>query len=119
MLRFHSAVLLLFLVITQVAPSVCTAQCMQHRLPMSHCGSMLPAAAHGPAIHCCPAASDLVCAIEPPANTQSTLTAPPSLESEPGPEVLPALLNVPSLTNSFSSFRSSVGDPPLITPLRV
>jgi hypothetical protein len=121
--KFAIVALLLALLLTQAASSVCTAQCMEHGLPvssnsavMSHCHSMVPPVPHAAVANSYPATCDSICAVEPQANVQSTAPVAPSTVSESRVGLLPALLIFPLL---FSSPRSSAGVPPLITPLRV
>jgi hypothetical protein len=86
---------------------------------MSHCGSMLQTRANAAAADCCPARSGSVWVTELPANSQGEAANSPSIDFELR-DVLPAIQQSPSLTGAFSYFRSSsVGDPSLITPLRV
>jgi hypothetical protein len=114
--------LLLVLLLAQAASSVCTAQCMEQKPGggngMTGCSAMARTTANAAAVDCCPVRQSSVCAIQLPANNQDKIAASPLIESEFG-EILPALPKSLSLTDAFSFLRGSVGDPPLITPLRV
>jgi hypothetical protein len=113
---------MLVLLLPQAGFSLCRNQCMEQQWgahnEMSHCHSALQTTATSAAADCCPARSGSVCVMELPANSQNEAANPPSIESELR-EILPAIQRNPSLTGAFSHFRSSVGDPPLIAPLRV
>jgi hypothetical protein len=85
---------------------------------MAGCGSMVHPTGNATLADCCPVRGSSICAITLPANSQDKIADVPSIEPD-SQEVLPALPKSPLLTNAFFIFRSSVGDPPLITPLRV
>jgi hypothetical protein len=118
------AVLLLVLLVTQAASSVCSAQCMQHQLAghdsaMADCHSMVQPAATGTAVQSCPPQTYSVCVIDLLVNRQGKTAAPLSVQADWHPDTL-----LPGLTIALSAsvdpgLRSSVGHPPLITPLRV
>jgi hypothetical protein len=117
-------VLLLGLLVTQAASSVCTTLCMQHQLAtrsaggdsaMTDCHSMPQP--EGVAENTCPGSA--FCAIDLLANNQDN-TARPQIVSvaRQSDSLLPGL-NIAGSTPVYPSLRSSFADPPLITPLRV
>src|SRR5271165_4104934 len=118
------AVLLFALVVTQAASSVCTAQCVEHQLgtrstgATTHCQSMLQPA-NGAAVQTCPASTYSFCVIDLLANSQEKTTVPQLIHAELPPGALLLVLDIPALAPLYPPLRSSIGDPPLITPLRV
>jgi hypothetical protein len=120
------AALLLVLLVTQAASSVCSTQCMQHQLgtpsanhnqAMADCHSM--AQPLGPALQSCPTKTYSVCVIDLLANRQGKTVAPPSVQADRQPDTLLPTQNLVASTPADPGLRSSVGHPPLITPLRV
>jgi hypothetical protein len=119
-------VLLLVLLVTQAASSVCGAQCVQHQLPnptagsahvMAHCHSMLhPDTA---AIQTCPAGAHSLCAIDLLVNKQEKAAGPLVIHAGGRPDILLPGLNPASFPPVVPSPRSSPGSSPLITALRV
>jgi hypothetical protein len=123
-------VLLLALLMTQAASSVCTAQCVQRQLPvdstgvapsMTHCHSMLMARpeANGATVQTV-ACTHSVCAIDLLANPRGRAPV------QPRPLALNASLSAPLFDLDMASFipahpspRSSIGSFPLITALRI
>ena len=120
------AALLLLLILTQAASTVCAAQCMQHQLgtpsanqnqAMADCHSM--AQPVGPALQSCPPKNYSICVVDLLANRQGKTIAPLSVQADRHPDThLPAKNTVASAPADHG-VRSSVGHPPLITPLRV
>jgi hypothetical protein len=133
-LPFHSAArrilpatiaaLLLALLVTQAASSVCTVQCVQHQMAngaapaMTHCHAMQQPANGAPAQTCSPTATSF-CVIDLLANTQQKTLAQPTIHAGARPARLLPVLNITARVPAFPLLRSSIGDPPLITPLRV
>jgi hypothetical protein len=118
-------VLLLVLLLTQAASTVCGAQCVQHQLPnptthaMAHCHSMQQPESNGPALDTCQTGTHAICVIDLQANTQGKavhrLTLYATLRAE---AVLPYQTS-PHLETTTRLFRSSTNPTPLITALRV
>jgi len=117
-------VLMLALLATQAASFVCGAQCLQHQQPnraaaaMTHCHSMLPSANH-PAAQTCPPTATSFCVTDLQANNQQKTLVHPTIDANAHPITLLPVLTVAARTPVFPRLRSSIGDPPLITPLRV
>jgi hypothetical protein len=118
-------VLLLFaLLLTQVASFVCGAQCLQHQQPnraaaeMTHCHPMLPSA-NTPAAQTCPPAAASFCVTDLLANNQQKTLAQPTIEADAPPTALLPILTIAARNPAFLQLRSTIGDPPLITPLRI
>jgi hypothetical protein len=119
--------LLLALLMTQAASSVCTAQCVQNQLPvgstgvgpaMAHCHSMRPEA-NGATVQTAAVCTHSVCAIDLLANPrESAPVQARSLAVNASSRGLPFGLNIPSFP-AYPSPRSSAGSSPLITALRV
>jgi hypothetical protein len=123
--------LLLALLMTQAASSVCTAQCVQHQLPvdsaaiappMTHCHSMLMARpeANGATVQTAAPCTHSICAIDLLANPRGRAPV------QPRPLALNASLSAPLFDLDMASFipahpspRSSIGSFPLITALRI
>ncbi|HET6215801.1 MAG TPA: hypothetical protein VFE27_02205 [Acidobacteriaceae bacterium] len=133
-LSFHSAArrilpatiaaLLLALLVTQAASSVCTVQCVQHQMAsrpaaaMTHCHAMSEPT-NGAAAQSCPPTATSYCVIDLLANTQQKTLAQPTIHADARPTRLVPALNNAARTPLFPLLRSSIGDPPMITPLRV
>jgi hypothetical protein len=133
-LTFHTAarrifppiaiVLLLGLLVSQAASSVCNTQCMQHQLAtrsagddsaMTDCHSMPQP--EGLVENTCPGSA--FCAIDLLANIQSKTLAPQIVSLDRHPDTFLPGLNNGGSAPLHPSVRSSFSDPPLITPLRV
>ena len=118
-------VLLLLLLLTQAASTVCGAQCVQHQLPhpsnhaMAHCHSMLQPEESGATPQTCPAATHAVCAIDLLANTQAKTAPRLTLHADARPEALLPHRIFPTPKPSPTSNESSTDSAPLITALRV
>jgi hypothetical protein len=116
--------LMLALLVTQAASFVCGAQCLQHQqasrtaAAMTHCHAMHQSS-NGPAAQTCPPSATSLCVIDLLANNQQKTLAPPIIHADASPTALLPILNVAARTHSFPRLRSTIGDPPLITPLRV
>jgi hypothetical protein len=119
-----TTVLVLALLLTQAASTVCTAQCVQRQLPETptHCHSMLHACPHAnnATAETARACDSSLCGMDLLAGNHDRSLAqqrPPaacsdSYGSRPG-------LNIASFSQTCASLRSSVGGPPMITALRV
>ena len=120
------AVLLLVLLVTQAASSVCSTQCMQHQMgtpstghasAMADCHSMAQPA--GPAVESCPPKTYSVCVVDLLANRQGKTVAPPSVQIHLYPDTLLPTQNTVASAPADPGLRSTIPHPPLITPLRV
>ena len=121
--------LLLVLLVTQAASSVCGAQCIQHQLPASsvgnahamvHCHSMLqPPQANGAALQTCPDPAHSFCAIDLLANIRGTNVGSLLIHADRRTDALLHNPSIASLTPANPSPRSSAGFSLLITALRV
>jgi hypothetical protein len=117
--------LLVMLLLTQAASSVCGAQCVEHQMPnhsahsqaMMHCS--MQREDNGTAVQSCPAASHAFCAIDLQANQLAKTVAPQPLYAELRADTLPAGASLVSFAPVFSALRSSPSATPLITALRV
>jgi hypothetical protein len=113
--------LLLALVVTQSASFVCSAQCLQHLQAsqtvgeMTHCHSMLPSDSH-PAAQTCPPTATSFCVTDLLASDQQKTLVP---TIQPDVTVLLPNLTIAAHAPVFPPLRSTIGDPPLITPLRI
>jgi len=118
-------VLLLVLLMTQAASTVCGAQCVQHQFPnpsahvMAHCHSMQQPESNGPNLETCPTGTHAICAVDLLANTQGKTASllVPLADIRSG-ALLPSR-NVPQFVSASHHLRSSTNSSPLITPLRV
>jgi hypothetical protein len=120
------AALLLILLVTQAASSVCSTQCLQrqmgtpspgHNQAMADCHSM--AQPVGPAVRSCPPKTYSICVVDLLANRQAKTVAPLSVHADQHPDTLLPTPNIVASAPADPGLRSSVGHPPLITPLRV
>jgi hypothetical protein len=115
-------VLMFALLGTQVASFVCSAQCLQHlqatqQAPaMSHCHTVLPPT-RSAATQTCPPTATSVCGTDLLADNQQKTLSPPTIQAD-APALFP-ILTVAAGTPVPPRIRSSIGDPPLITPLRI
>jgi hypothetical protein len=119
-----TAVLVLALLLTQAASTVCTAQCLQQQLPetSTHCRSMLHACPHAnrATAETGGACNSSLCGMDLLAGNQDRSLAqqrPLAVYSDSN-DSLPGL-DIASLPQASASLRSSVGGPPMITALRV
>jgi hypothetical protein len=117
-------VLLFALLLTQAASFVCGAQCLQHLQPTqtaretTHCHPMLPSAS-SPAAQTCPPGAASFCVTDLLADNQQKNLVHPTINANTRPTNLLPSLTVAARTRVFPQLRSTIGDPPLITPLRV
>jgi hypothetical protein len=115
-------VLMLSLLVTQAASFVCGAQCLQHhqlsRTAMTHCQAMHPSS-KTITTQTCPSSATSFCAIDLLADNQQKNLAPPTIHPVARLVTLLPVLTVAAQTPVFPPLRSTKGDPPLITPLRV
>jgi hypothetical protein len=118
-------VLLLVLLMTQAASTVCGAQCVQHQLPnpsahaMAHCHAMPQPEQSGAVLQTCQAGTHAFCAIELMANSQGKTASPLVLYSLDRPAALLPDQNIPQYLSASRLLRSSKASSPLITALRV
>jgi hypothetical protein len=115
-------VLLFALLLTQAASFVCGAQCLQHQQPsrtaMTHCQAMHPSS-KSITTQTCPPNATSRCVIDLLANNQQKNLAPSTIHADARPANLLPVSTVAARTPVFPPLRSTIGDPPLITPLRV
>jgi hypothetical protein len=117
-------VLMLALLVTQAASFICGAQCLQHQQPnpiaaaMTHCHAM-HSSSKGITAQTCPPNATSFCVTDLLANNQQTTLLQPTIRADARPTALLPVLTVAARTPVFPRLRSSFGDPPLITPLRV
>jgi hypothetical protein len=115
-------VLMLSLLVTQAASFVCGAQCLQHQQPsrtaMTHCQAMHPSS-KSITTQTCPLSATSRCVIDLLANNRQKNLAPPTIHADARPATLLPVSTVAARTPVFPLLRSTIGDPPLITPLRV
>ena len=127
--RIMLPALLLALLMTQGASSVCTAQCVQHQLPvdstavapsMTHCHSMPMARpeANGATVQTAAPCTHSICAIDLLANPRGRAPVRP-LALNAGSSAPHFGLNIASFAPAYPLFRSSIGSLPLITALRI
>jgi len=120
---FPIVALVLALLLTQAASTVCTAQCLQQQLPESstHCHSMLHACSHANSatVETTRACNSSVCGMELLAGEQDrSLAQRPLAVYSDSYGSLPGL-DIASFPQVPASLRSNVGGPPMITALRV
>jgi hypothetical protein len=117
-------VLMLALLVTQAASFVCGAQCLQHQQPnrtaaaMTHCHAMHQSS-KGVTAQTCPPSATSFCVIDLLANNQQKILVQPTVHASARPTTLLPVLTVAARILVFPQFRSTIGDPPLIAPLRV
>jgi hypothetical protein len=118
-------VLLLVLLMTQAASTVCGAQCVQHQFPnpsahvMAHCHSMQQPESNGHELQTCPAGTHAFCAVDLLANTQGkTARLLVLLADVRAAAILPST-SIPQFNSASRLLRSSTDSSPLITALRV
>jgi hypothetical protein len=115
---------MLALLVTQAASFVCGAQCLQRQQPnptvaaMTHCHAM-HRSYKGITAQTCPPNATSFCVTDLLANNQQKTLVQPTIRADARPTALLPVLTVAARTSVFPRLRSSVGDPPLITPLRV
>jgi hypothetical protein len=119
-----TAALVLALLLTQAASTVCTAQCVQRQLPGSstQCHSMLHACPHAnnATVETAGACNSSLCGMDLLAGNQDRLLAqlrPPAVYND-SKGSLPGL-DVASFPQATALLRSSLGGPPMVTALRV
>jgi hypothetical protein len=117
-------VLMFALLVTQAASFVCGAQCLQHQGPdrtaaaMTHCHAMHPSS-NGVAAQTCPPSATSFCVTDLLANNQQKTLVHPTINANTRPTNLLPSLTIAARTPAFSQLRSTIGDPTLITPLRI
>jgi hypothetical protein len=117
--------LLLVLLMTQAASTVCGAQCVQHQLPnpsahvMAHCHAMQQPEPNAPELQTCQTGTHAVCVVDLQANTQGKTASPLALHAEVRPEALLQGQSIPRFISTSKLLRSSTHSSPLITALRV
>jgi hypothetical protein len=115
-------VLMFALLATQAASFVCGAQCLQHQKAtqsngaMTHCHAMQQPP-NIPTAQTCPPTATSFCVIDLLADNQHKTLGPPTIQADT-PALFP-ILTVAAQPRMFSPFRGTIGDPPLITPLRI
>jgi hypothetical protein len=118
-------VLLLVLLMTQAASTVCGAQCVQHQLPnpsthvMAHCHSMLQPESGGLVLQTCQTGTHAICAVDLLANTQGKTASPRATHANVRSGALLPNQNVPQFISTSRLLRSSTDSSPLVTALRV
>jgi hypothetical protein len=114
--------LLLALLLTQAASSVCDAQCLQRQqrrhAAMTHCHAMQQPA-DGVAAQTCTPTANSFCATDLLANNQEKTLVQSTIHVDASPVGALTVPNTPSHTPVPTHLRSTIGDPPLLTPLRV
>jgi hypothetical protein len=117
--------LLLVLLMTQAASTVCGAQCVQHQLPnpsahvMAHCHSMEQPESNGPELQTCQTGTHAICVVDLQANTQGKTASPLALHAVVRPDALPQGHSISRFISTSHLLRSSTHSSPLITALRV
>lgn len=116
--------ILFALVVTQAASFACGAQCLQHHqasqpaAAMTHCHAM-----HEPTKgitgRTCPSSATAFCVIDLLANNQQKILVQPTIHAAALSATLIPILTVAADTPVSPRLRSPIGDPPLLTPLRV
>jgi hypothetical protein len=115
---------MLALLVTQAASFVCGAQCLQHQQAsstaagMTHCHAMHQSS-KGITAQTCPPTATSFCVTDLLANNQQRTLVHPTIDANAHPPTLLPVLTIAARTPVFPQLRSSIGDPPLITPLRV
>jgi hypothetical protein len=119
-----TAVLVLALLLTQAASTVCTAQCVQRQLPetSTHCHSMLHACQHASSVivETAGACNSSSCGMDLLTGNQdrSLVLQRPLAVYQDSYGSLPGL-DTASFPQASAPLRSCVGGPPTITALRV
>jgi hypothetical protein len=85
---------------------------------MTNCHSMAPSANRITAQTCAPAAASF-CLTDLLADNQQKTLAPPTIQANAPSATLLPILTVAARTPAFPHLRSTIGDPPLLTPLRI
>jgi hypothetical protein len=117
-------VLMLALLVTQAASFVCGAQCLQHQqasrtaAAMTHCPAMHPSL-KGITVQTGPPTATSFCVTDLLANSQEKTLLHPTIDGNTHAINPVPSLNIPARPLAFPPRRSAIGDPPLITPLRV
>ena len=117
--------LLLVLLLTQAASTVCGAQCVQHQFPnpsahvMAHCHSMQQPESSGPVLDTCQTGTHAICVIDLQANPQGKGAPRLALHATLRAEAVLPHQTFPHFETTTRLFRSSTNPTPLITALRV
>jgi len=123
--RIGLLAVLLALLITQAASSVCGAQCVEHQLPnspaghaMNHCRSMMnmQSAMDATALQTCALGAHSYCAVDLLANNPAKAVV---LVSSPASSGTPVSLHSESSTAALLPLRCSPSSSPRITALRI
>jgi hypothetical protein len=117
-------VLMLALLVTQAASFVCGAQCLQHQQASSTAAAMTPCHAmhqssKGITAQTCPPSATSSCVTDLLANSQEKLLVQSDIRADARPTALLPVLTVAARTPVFPPLRGTIGDPPLLAPLRV
>jgi hypothetical protein len=118
-------VLLLVLLVTQAASTVCGAQCVQHQVPnpsahvMAHCDAMQQPESNAPELQTCQTGTHAICVVDLQANTQGKTASLLALHADVRPEDLLPGQSIPYFISPSHLLRSSTDSSPLITALRV
>jgi hypothetical protein len=118
-------VLLLVLLVTQAASTVCGAQCVQHQVPnpsahmMAHCHAMQPPTSNAPELQTCQTGTHAICVVDLQANTQGKIASPLVLHADVRSSVLLPGQSIPRFISPSHLLRSSTDSSPPITALRV
>jgi hypothetical protein len=117
-------VLMFALLVTQAASFVCGAQCLQHQQPnaaaaaMTHCHAM-HSSTMGITGQTCPSTATAFCVTDLLVNSQQINTPQTTIYVDVQPTVQLPVSTVAARTTAIPPQRSTIGDPPLLTPLRV
>lgn len=117
--------LLLVLLITQAASTVCGAQCVQHQLPnrsahgMAHCHAMQQPHSNDPELQTCQTGTHAICVVDLQANTEGKTATPLVLHADVHPDALLQGQSISRFISTSCLLRSSTDSSPLITALRV
>jgi hypothetical protein len=117
--------LLLVLLMTQAASTVCGAQCVQHQLPnpsahvMAHCPSMQQPESNAPELQICQTGTHAICVVDLQANTQGKTASLLALQADVRPGALLQGQSISQFISTSHLLRSSTDSSPLITALRV
>jgi hypothetical protein len=117
--------LLLVLLMTQAASTVCGAQCVQHQFPnpsahaMAHCHAMQHPESTGSELQTCQTGTHAICVADLQANTQGKTASPLALHADVRSGAILPGQNIPRFLSTSHLLRSSTHSSPLITALRV
>jgi hypothetical protein len=116
------AVMLLALVWTQAATAICSAQCAESSSAsspaMAHCQAMQTEQSQCASLEGCPA-SHSICAVDLLADSQGKVPTAPTSSADLGSHNLAPVPTSADASVAIVPLRSSIGSPPLITPIRV